>query len=190
MSRRALFTAFIALALAQAAVPIWVIVSAQVPLLLGRSYRFEVDLADPVDNYRGRYLALSFAERSVVALETDALSRGDTVYVSIEEGADGFARITGISPDRPASGDFVRVRIDHFRDARAHLDLPFDRYYMDEGDAERAERALLRAGEAAEAYAIVRVHRGAAVLTGVFLDGVPVEDLPADDIPADDLPYD
>ena len=172
--RRLVLTLFAAVVLAQIAVPVWAILRMEMPLRGGTPFRFRVDLEDPYDPFRGRYLALRLEEWSAPVPEDEFMQGGQSVFAVIEEGPDGFARVGGVSRLRPDDALYVRASVQYVADDRAWLDLPFRRYYMDEGALRRAESALSRADDSAEVYVLVRVSRGVAALEELYVNGVPI----------------
>jgi ketosteroid isomerase-like protein len=105
-----------------------------------------------------------------------------TAYALVEEGRDGFAVINQVMPQPPKSGDYVkvgRVYRDWQTNSVVHFSLPFDRYYMEETKAPKAEHAyrehLNRRGQTNDnTYAVVRIKSGEAVLEDVYVDGKPI----------------
>ncbi|MGH8446582.1 MAG: GDYXXLXY domain-containing protein, partial [Solimonas sp.] len=99
-----------------------------------------------------------------------------------------YARLGVPQREPPAQGDYL---VAHLRwidgDGMAMLQLPFDRYYLEEHAAPAAEQAYRdanRAGGQSEAYVSVRVRDGRAVLEELFINNVPVRRLLAAPVPA------
>jgi len=148
----------------------------------GTAYRFRTLPVDPVDPFRGRYVALRFAAAEI-AVPKDARYPSDADwYAPIATNSSGFATLT--APQRePPAGDYLEVSIAS-RPApdRLRVELPFDRYYMDETMAPEAERLAREAVRAnaetslAPSWATVSVLNGRAVLTALYIDGVAVRE--------------
>ncbi|HEX7518287.1 MAG TPA: GDYXXLXY domain-containing protein [Chthoniobacterales bacterium] len=162
---------FALVAFAQAAVPASMIWKREATLRHGRVWKFRTEPVDPVDAFRGRYIALNFeAEREEIP-KFGNLKRGHSVYVALKENAEGFAEIDQISPS-PLKGDnMIEAKVGWRR-----LSLPFDKYWVTERDAPAAEAAY-RAQSARDkknAYATVRVFNGDAAIEQLYLDGLPL----------------
>jgi uncharacterized membrane-anchored protein len=70
------------------------------------------------------------------------------------------------------------VKVNYLYGTNAYLQLPFDRYYMNESKAPQAESAYWshsrRTNQAA--YVSVRVLDGFAVLEDLYIDDTPIQD--------------
>jgi hypothetical protein len=175
-ARRWLWAGFLVLCLAQLAVPAARIWTWETTLRDGEPFRFRCEPIDPEDALRGRYVDLNFADAEV---DTDGadLKDGGSWTVRVVAGEDGFARLSAPSATPPPDGAWIRVRAWWGGESggTTRVRLPFDRFYMDERDAPRAEAALRRPeGEAVEAWLTVRILDGRAVPEMLYLDGVPV----------------
>jgi uncharacterized membrane-anchored protein len=146
----------------------------------GRIWMFRTAPVDPVDLFRGRYATLSFPIVSVPIVEGD-VTLGDRVYVSLETDEDGFGRFAEVSTSRPESPDHLEVEVLGVSGRRARVQLPYDRFYMDEARAPEVDQ-LMRRG-VREAWAIVRVHEGRGVVVDLHVE----ESTAADDFAASSL---
>lgn len=166
---------------AQLALPLRYIWRGEQALAQGTPYRLATAPVDPYDPFRGRYVALNFRDFPRISSSRP----GEVWYLPIAAGAEGYAQFGAPSRERPASGDYLRLRAQWFQ--RGWVPPPFDRYYLDESlapQAERAYRALSRRrpanGEAApepiRAELAIRVRDGYAVPEMLYLDGLPVRD--------------
>lgn len=182
--RRVGVALIVAVGIVHLAVPLWMIHARERTLDEGSRWRFRVAPVDPADPFRGRYLALGFRENQAPVPPDADIDFGAWVYVPLERDEEGFARLGPVHTDPPAGGDFLRLQVrglspgDEGR-RRAHFRLPFDRLYLEEEKARRAEERLreifrARGGEAAEevpVWAWVRVREGRAVLEDVEVAG-------------------
>ncbi len=177
MSRTIRLGLFAVLALIQLAVPGLMIHQWEATLREGREYRFRTAPVDPYDAFRGRYVALRMESNSV-AWAGLPIPRGQRVFVQLEEGADGFARLASLSLERPGDEGYVEVVVRRCYDKEVLLNLPFDRYYMKESLAPEAEKAYFRAAAHSNrtAHVQVRVRKGKAVIEELYIEGVPVGD--------------
>ena len=167
---------FCCVAAAQLAVPAAMILRRETTLHEGRLFKFRTAPVDPYDAFRGRYVALSIEGLDVPVPSGVELTRNQRVYVRIEEGEDGFAKLASITLDRPDGDAYVQARTAWPRSGTVRLRVPFDRYYMDEEDAPEAERAYREhSGRGKrDAYVAVRVKKGFAVIEELYVGGEPI----------------
>jgi uncharacterized membrane-anchored protein len=186
-----LITAFVFLAALQLAAPLWMISRREETLRNGKAFRFKAAPVDPYDAFRGRYVAISvdlsgntetnrwFGRNSVAVTNAAAFERGQRVFALLEEGTNGFARVSALIPMRPRDADFIRTRVRWISDAsHVALDIPFDRYYMNEAKAPEAEQAYREHSRRTNqtAYVTVRVRSGFAVLEELYVDDKPIRE--------------
>ena len=148
MNRKdALLAGFVALALIQIAVPLQMIAQREATLRRGDQYKFQTAPVDPADAFRGRYVALRLEQENVPVPKGSDFKRGERVFAALEVRSNGFARIGGVSRARPTDEAFIRTRVQYMSNwasnVTVRLDLPFDRYYMNDKLAPEAERCLL-----------------------------------------------
>lgn len=188
MSARWRWGLFVALCLAQWSLPLAMVQRAQQTLEQGTAYRFRTAPVDPADPFRGRYVTLDFSAAQIVVPPTWRPMTGAKLYAPVAVGADGFAVLGLPQTSRPAQGDWLVVRL-RWRDEErreARVDLPFDRYYLDEQLAPAAERLYrernLVTPEDADAdprrpsWASVRVRGDSALIEELYIDGLPVRE--------------
>ncbi|MBI5095399.1 MAG: GDYXXLXY domain-containing protein [Candidatus Hydrogenedentes bacterium] len=182
MKKPWLMALFLVLAVGQIAAPVSMIVQREQVLKDGRLYKFPSQPIDPVDVFRGRYVALSLRAAQEV-YSTPAWNWEDrTAYARIKVDEAGFAHFDNLTSAPPPSGDYVKARV-HY----GSLVLPFSRYYMNEKLAPKAEseywKHMGRRGSGQiESYAAVRVLRGNAVLEDLYIGGKPVAEF-LDELP-------
>ena len=158
-------------ALAQLAVPSSLIWKREQTLRHGSVWKFRTAPVDPVDAFRGRYVALEFeAEGQEISPPPDARIE-QTVYITLRQNPEGFAEIDQVLPARPAGDDFIEAVL-----AGKTISLPFDKYWVTERDAPAAEAAYRAQSrpEKRNAFVTVRVFRGDAALEQLYLDGLPL----------------
>jgi len=180
MSRRGLYlTLFACLALAQLAAPLSMIVRRERVLLTGRAYKFKTAPIDPSDAFRGRYVALSFELAEAPAEHPGSFEPGQKVCALLREDEAGFGQVASVSPGKPADGVFLWVKAYPGNSSQhVRVELPFDRYYLEEElapTAERAYREHSRRGEQ-DAYAVVRVKDGMGVIEELYVGGQPIRE--------------
>lgn len=179
---------FIAVALAQFALPAWMIIDRERVLTEGAVFKFRTEPVDPRDPFRGEYVELAFeAERGEWKSPLAADKQEGTAYavIAVDQGS-GFAYIASLHAEPPATGTYlpVGVRVYGYEESRAqvtNVSLPFDRFYLEEGEGPRTE-ALLRLqgnGDDTEqplpAYAVVRIRDGASVVEDLVIGGKSVQ---------------
>ncbi|MBV6405390.1 MAG: GDYXXLXY domain-containing protein [Flavobacteriales bacterium] len=173
------------IALAQLAVPAWMVWRHERVRLHGHEHRFRTGPIDPRDPLRGEYVVLDF-EAATGHFELPPEWAEGTLYAALGTDSAGFATIERLSTETP-DGDHLAVRVEPWtvnsEDRTAsRVTLPFDRYYVEEGSGPQAE-ALLRPDrmddgsvEPRPAHAVVRVLDGRAVLVDLVIDGRPLTD--------------
>jgi uncharacterized membrane-anchored protein len=180
MGRKLRLALFAVAAMVQIAVAGGAIFRSELALRTGEAFRFRIQPVDPVDAFRGRYVAIRFAiDRAPVADDLE-LGPKKRVFVPIEIDADGFAILGRADVERPAGGPYLRLRTggiypDEEGNRFVWVSMPFRRYYMDEDLAPKAERAVWGGPRGQrEAYVSVRVRDGVGVIEDLYVDGVPI----------------
>jgi hypothetical protein len=89
----------------------------------------------------------------------------------------GYAVFADIGRKPPPAGAYLRTRVSYAHANHVHLQMPFDRYYMDEADAPAAEAVYRRhsRGDKRDAALVVRIRDGRAVIEALLVDGKPIE---------------
>ena len=169
---------WVVLAVAQLSVPAWMIVGEERVLREGRQLKLQTRPVDPADVFRGRYVALGFAEEEVrTELVRGQIDAGDTVYVEFREGANGFGEVVALHKEKPEAELVLQATVIYMTPEIVQVQLPFERYYMDEHAAPAAEAAYrASASEPTEAWVTVRILRGRGVLEELYLGGKPVRE--------------
>lgn len=179
MKKSILVALYVVVACVQLAVPALRIILRENVLQTGTEFRFITAPVDPADPFRGRYVALAFTPDSVTTDNPADFTQGQSAYVQIAEGTNGFARVTGITVDKPAGNNFIEVRVRRTSGSTVRFTYPFNRYYMKETlapQAETAYRTALRRTTNASTYVTVRVNRGTAVIEDLYIEGIPVRE--------------
>jgi uncharacterized membrane-anchored protein len=179
MKTKHLITAFALTAIAQLFIPAKMVYDNHITETRGTVYKFKARPVDPADPFRGRYITLRF-EADTFAITNFKEQRGQELYALLGKDSLGFARIKGVQYERPAQGDYIVAAEYYQYSSTLHLELPFDRYYMEESKAPVAESAYnqhVRSNAGAlPAYGEVAVKDGNAVLKRVIINGMPVEE--------------
>lgn len=188
MKRRALLRCVLTLALLiQLGVPAWMIARREWVLRHGEILRFRTAPVDPTDAFRGSYVALSFNERQ--ARYVGSLRRQQVIYVQAAPNWDGYASLVSAARRPGASGVWFRAHSEcnwpgnGTNAALVGVNLPFDRFYLDEQSAPEAERLYRAANRRGSTNAAdhacwlqVRVAGGLAVPEELYVDGQPMRE--------------
>jgi uncharacterized membrane-anchored protein len=176
--RRILLLLFVLVALAQLYVPAKMIWDREVIISEGTDYKFETAPVDPNDPFRGKYITLRFDENTVPIKSADKWMTGEEAYVTVVNGKDGFAKLKSASRDKPINQDYIKTKVRYTLsdDYRMMIELPFDRFYMEESKAEDAENVYTRTlrDSGKTTYALVSIKGGVAVVKDVFIDDVSI----------------
>ena len=180
MKSKLIFGLFVTLALVQLAVPIGQIHKYEDGLQTGQIYRFRTAPVDPYDAFRGRYVALSYANTAAPNKNGETIPFGSVAYVSMTRDGNGFAVFQELSLNPPLTGDYLRVECRNTElDHRTHFLLPFDRFFMEENKAPQAELAYRRYGNPSAqikipVYVSVRVKNGRGVIENLYINNEPI----------------
>ncbi|MFA6282394.1 MAG: GDYXXLXY domain-containing protein [Candidatus Omnitrophota bacterium] len=179
MKKKLIISLFCCVALIQLIAPLSMIAKRESVLKNGQQFKFVTAPVDPFDAFRGRYVALRIAKDSVSVPAGTELGRGESVYAHIAVDSQGFATLTTVTISAPKGTPYIQAKIKYILGGKAHLDLFIDRYYMEESAALRAERAYReysRRGKQ-DAYVLVRIKNGFAVIEGLYLGDKRIEDV-------------
>jgi len=179
MRKKLIIGFFVSVVMIQIAVPVSMIVKREAALKHGMVFRFETQPIDPYDAFRGRYVALRVRVNSVPAPQGVKLRYGQRVYAQLFTDKNGFAQVSQITMHKPESSDYLTATVSSPARNIVWLDLPIDRYYMQENAAPRAEEIYRQHSRrnAQDAYVVVRVKDGFAVIEGLYVGGQRIEDL-------------
>jgi uncharacterized membrane-anchored protein len=189
MNPKILFALYTALAIVQLGVPAGQIWRHEDVLRNGVIYKLRTAPVDPYDAFRGRYVALNYADTVAPPRSGENLAPQSTAYVALRKDKDGFAQFSELSATPPVEGDYLRVEYLYSRDAGttgAHFRLPFNRYYMEESKAPRAETAYWKHGNRRNqkdntTYVTVRIKNGRGVIENLFIQDKPILEFLAED---------
>ena len=162
---------FVLVALAQLAVPASLIWKREQTLRRGSVWKFRTAPVDPVDAFRGRYIALEFEVEGQEISPPRNAGYHQPIFVTLRQSAEGFAELDQVLPGPPAGDDFIEAR-----STGKTVSLPFDKYWVTERDAPAAEAAYRAQSrrDKQNAFVTVRVFRGDAALEQLYLDEVPL----------------
>jgi uncharacterized membrane-anchored protein len=160
-------------AFTQLAVPGSLIWKREHTLRQGHIWKFRTAPVDPIDAFRGRYVALNFEIESQEIIPPPNLGYRQAVFVTLRQNGEDFAEIDQVSTSKPVGDDFFEAQL-----TGKTVSMPFDKYWVTERDAPAAETAyrnLSRRGQQ-NAFVTVRVFRGDAAIEQLYLDNQPLAD--------------
>lgn len=131
--------------------------------LTGDEYQFRVAPLDPIDPFRGAYVAITYPDLQPMdedGFPTDPVDDGERgdLYVTLVRDGDVW-KAQDFLRERPTSGDFIACSDRDFQ-----LDCGIDSYFLPQNDAKKMETAV----QDGTAIATVRIDgRGNAALMDV-----------------------
>ncbi|MBK6371274.1 MAG: GDYXXLXY domain-containing protein [Flavobacteriales bacterium] len=175
MSRKVLLFGFVALI--QLAVPVWMIVGHERVRNEGVLFKFKTAPIDPRDPFRGEYVRLDFAAESGEWTIANGTQTGNTrAYALLGTDDEGFATVTSLLLEAPSDAPYLPIIFSTWGDAEiTRIRLPFDRFYLEEGDGKKTEDLLTPEWNGDEmvptlpSYAEVRILSGEAVITDLIV---------------------
>ena len=136
----------------------------------GTLYRFVTDPVDPVDPFRGRYVALAFRAVRVPAVGGHPIEKGQTAYVELGRDSEGFGKLVRAHVEPPGVDHLALPALAADRSG-VTVQLPFERYYAEESRAREIDRQRWVAG--GRFVVAVRVLRGRGVIESLELGEMP-----------------
>jgi uncharacterized membrane-anchored protein len=146
----------------------------------GKEYKFRTAPMDPNDPFRGKYITLDYTNSRLASKKNVKWITNEEIYILLNIDKDGYAIPKSVSREKPrAKTDFVKAKVGYLNDITNELEVeyPFERFYMDENNAQSAEDAYneTRKDSLVDAYALVNIKDGDAVLKDVVIGGVSVK---------------
>jgi hypothetical protein len=178
--RNLIITALILVSIAQLYVPLKMILDREDVLKNGTEFRFRTEPVDPYDAFRGRYVWLNFATEPVKLDNDHQWEYGDLAYATLGSDEGGFAQFTELTRTKPDHPHYLKTEFLYKIDEdKGEILLPFDRFYMDEYLAPKAEMGIFESqvDTSSICYAIVYIKNGEAVLDNVYIDDVPIAEV-------------
>ena len=128
---------------------------------------------------------MSFKENkfSIPASDTD-IKDGNEVYILLKEDEKGFSKISKIS-NTPFRDDelYIKARVNFESESdlsrELHFEFPFDRFYMEETAAPKADEIYRENNRDTSklAYALIYVWKGDAAIKDVFVNRYSINTL-------------
>lgn len=180
-NKKNLLLLFALIVLAQLYVPFQMIFNQEDIIKTGTEFKFQTVPIDPYDAFRGKYITLFFKEREITANNAQKWIHNEAVFATIKTDKDGFAKISSISKTKPTdSSSYLKLKIGFTIDKnKIALDLPFNRFYMNENIASKAEKIYrdFAIKKNNKTYALVAIKNGEAVIKDVRINEVSIRDL-------------
>ena len=183
MNKAIVWIGFALMVIVQWLVPGQMIWKKEKVLAEGVTYKFQSAPIDPNDPFRGKYIVLNFKENSLTVKKETSFDYGEKVYVTFSVNKEGFAFINSVGKTKPAKKDFLETAINYVSDEKdsttIFINYPFEKFYMDEYKAPRAE-AIYRErniDESQKAYALVSLLNGDAVIKDVFINDTSIHQI-------------
>lgn len=179
MKNRLIIGLFLCVSFIQIVTPLSMITKRETVLKNGEQFKFKTAPVDPYDAFRGRYVALRIEGDNVPVPKESKLKYGQTVYAIINTDEQGFAKFAAVTTDKPQGKSYIQAKVRYISGGKAYLDLSIDRYYMEEKAAPSAERIYRQYSQRGkeEAYVIIRVKDGFAVIENLYVRGQRIEDI-------------
>ncbi|ATB70426.1 hypothetical protein SJPD1_2330 [Sulfurospirillum diekertiae] len=148
----------------------------------GEVFYLKVSPLDPYDPFRGRYVTLRFDTATKAPLaEGEAMRERPKAY-AIFEHSDQKDNIKEIRFTKPLSGNFLEVNVEPRYQSMpqkedvsklVYFSLPFDRFYMREELAPKAEK-VLRQNSGITVSAKLRILEGKGVIEDLMVADTPL----------------
>ena len=172
-------TMAVVVVLFQTTVPVAAIYQREMVLRHGEFFYFEAAPVDPYDPFSGKYVALGFKNNQVEVENPDKWKYQQKGFVPVQKDANGVVILGKMAAMKPMAGEFIPVKFTYYQPElkKAVVEFPFDRFYMDEFKAPKAERVYReQTQEKRNVYVAVRIWKGKPVIEDLFVDGKPIRE--------------
>ncbi len=174
-------TILIAAVLLQLYVPASMILERESILQSGKQYKFKAAPVDPDDPFRGKYITLQYDARAARVNDKFNWQGEEAIFVVVSNDKDGYAKIDTVLKEKPISGkDFIKAKVDYVSyDSLLYINYPFNRYYMEEHKAPKAEKIYTQSARdtSHKTYSLVCIKNGEAVLKDVLIDDISISQI-------------
>jgi uncharacterized membrane-anchored protein len=177
--KRIIWLLIVAMILVQLLVPASMIWSKEKILSEGEIMHFRVAPIDPNDPFKGKFVILDFEQQTVPNPTGEEWEFGELGYALLTQDSMGYYYPYSLSKTIPEDEQFLEMNVRYSSGVKITVEYPFEKFYMEEYKAPVAEEIYfdaMREGEI-EAYAVVYVNNGKAVLEDVQIDGVSIVEL-------------
>ena len=181
MNKKYLYIFFALMVAAQFYVPLRMIFSSEKIINSDQVYKFKTVPRDPVDPFRGKYITLRYAvEREAYSIDTLSINTqyNQPLFAFLKLDEDGFALIDTVLVDDSYSHDYIIIDDYNIYGSQMYINLPFDKFFMNEYKAKPAEDAVraLRSDTSKTVYGLVHVLEGKSILKDVMINDVSIRD--------------
>jgi uncharacterized membrane-anchored protein len=173
---------FMVAVLALLSIPLYLILRSESMLAdTDHLYKFKpVRMVDPHDPLRGNYLVLNFPQQVEVDSNEHFSSGKNNIYVTVERDSLGYAHFNHGYKNKPQSPNYFTASTRFSRwDARhVWIEVPFDKYFIKESNAQLAEKVYLRemSDSNTNMYLEVSIRDGESLLKDVYIDSIPLSE--------------
>lgn len=174
---------FALVVLAQLYIPLQMIFNQEDIIKTGTEFKFKTEPIDPNDPFRGKYIILNYKERKIPVKNVKKWDYNQTVFAELGKDKNGYAKIILISKNKPQKkSNYFTAKISFintYKDNYILLDIPFDRFYVNENKAKKAETTYVESmvDQKNKTYALVAIKNGEAVIKDVRINEVSIRDL-------------
>jgi uncharacterized membrane-anchored protein len=153
----------------------------------GRVFRFRPAPVDPYDAFRGKYISLSGINNRIKKDTLVKYAAGEDVYVTVKKNTAGYAYFDDVFKSKPQAPDYILTKVQavysdtyhHSPTSEVDIQIPFDRYYLNENYAEKADDVYFRNGRSRDTgsvYLDVRIQNGVAITEELYFNSTPVKE--------------
>lgn len=156
-------------------------------LMTGELHKFRTLPVDPNDPFRGKYITLRFPDIPMDSILLNGTQ--EYAYCLLAIDSLGFSTVDQVLLTEPTSTQaYFRAEIERKSNKswswkRTKIGYPFERFYMEEHKAPKAENFYNTASRDTQqtVYATVRIKNGMTVLEDVFIDGHSISEIEDND---------
>lgn len=170
----------------------FITISPLLTLTKGTEILLETTPVDPSDIFRGDYITLNYEISQVDKSKLDSSLKKDfdwdniyqaKVYVTLEQGQDGYFKVKSISPDKPDTDIYLTAKLSAYRlyeepkpgeedsfdyknakfEYQYHIVYDIDKFFVPENSGKEYEKASLDG----DIIAIIKVYKGNSLIKNI-----------------------
>ena len=173
---------FLAMCLFQWFVPAKMIYDSEMVIRDGTPFKFKTLPVDPSDPFRGKYVTLNFEANAVTLADSADWEPGEEVYVVFTTDSAGFATAESLFREKPSNGPYLKTTVSYITTNgpfRVFFELPFDRFYLEESKASRAEQVYWTSQRDSTqiTYGLVSIGAGTAILKDLMINDTSIVEI-------------
>lgn len=132
---------------------------------VGVKHLFKCQGYDPVDVFRGNYIALRFDIENdpFIPDEYDSTRYSREYFVTFRVDSLGYSKLDAVTIQQPSTDDYLKMEASYYGVDNSRIEVPFKKYFVNEDKAEEIERQYqeaTRANSNVETYLEVYIHEG------------------------------